>query len=131
LTIEGVLAAMGSGGYVWMGLGALSWVVSAVLFMKLRAARRDLRGVKRRGEVGRWIRSGEVRHAAADALEKHGLIALMTPRMANDLYLSLERSLGDELEMDGRYTEWERLCDEGPWDNQVVGKGKRNQEEVM
>lgn len=104
--------------------------MTAGLLLRLRNLRRELQLAKARGDLRRWIRSGEVRHAAADALEKNGLLALMTPGMAKEVYRSLEASLGAELDIGSEYTEWEKLCDEGPWNNQVAGRSKRNKEEV-
>lgn len=123
--MESVLVALGLPGYVWLGLTAVSWALTGVVVAKLRATRRELRDARSRGDVRRWIRSGGVRSAAADVLEKHGLLALMTPRMTNDLYVSLEESLIEEMEMGGSYTEWDRLCDEGSWGKAAAGKGAR------
>ena len=129
--VHSVIADTSAWHYVLVGVVGMSWLVIVGLMLKLRAVRKELLMANARGDLRRWIRSGEVRHAAADALEKHGLLALMTPGMANDLYMSLEASLGEELEMDSEYTEWERLCDVGHWNNQAAGRGKSNKEEVM
>jgi hypothetical protein len=101
-----------------------SWVITGSMLLKVRRLKAELRVAKERGDVRRWISSGQVRNATADVLERHGLLALMTPGMANALYISLEASLGEEMEAAVHYSEWERLCDDGAWNSQAVGKGK-------
>jgi hypothetical protein len=129
-TVDALLAGMRAWDYLLVVVSGVSWLVTAGLLLKLRTVCRELQVAKARGDLRRWIRSGEVRHVAADALEKHGLLALMTPGMANELYRSLEASLGTELGIGSEYAEWERWCGEGPWNTQVAGRGKRNREEV-
>ncbi len=123
-SVEAVMGGAAAADFLLLWVGITSWVITGSLLVKVKRLQEELRQAKDRGDVRRWIRSGEVRHATAGVLEKHGLLALMTPGMANALYSSLEASLGEEMEAAGHYREWERLCDDGPWNNQAVGKGK-------